>query len=94
MGEYIVTARRKGDAWYVAGMTDWRARDVTIPLTFLSEGDYAVTLLTDGVNADMNAEDYRFDTQFHSSGATLTIHMASGGGFVLKIGKLVIVDHL
>ena len=87
MGEYIVTARRKGDAWYVAGMTDWRARDVTIPLTFLSEGDYAVTLLTDGVNADMNAEDYRLDTQFHSSGATLTIHMASGGGFVLKIGK-------
>ena len=94
MGEYIVTARRKGDAWYVAGMTDWRARDVTIPLTFLSEGDYAVTLLTDGVNADMNAEDYRLDTQFHSSGATLTIHMASGGGFVLKIGKLAIVDHL
>jgi len=87
MGEYIVTARRKGDAWYVAGMTDWRARDVTIPLTFLSEGDYAVTLLTDGVNADMNAEDYRLDTQFHSNGATLTIHMASGGGFVLKIGK-------
>ncbi|MBR3020872.1 MAG: glycoside hydrolase family 97 protein [Bacteroidaceae bacterium] len=94
MGEYIVTARRKGSTWYIAGLTDWRARDISIPLTFLSEGDYAVTLLTDGVNADMNAEDYRLDTQFHSSGATLTIHMASGGGFVLKIGKLVIVDHL
>ena len=93
MGEYIVTARRKGDMWYVAGLTDWRARDVTIPLTFLPEGNYVVTLLTDGINANKNAEDYLLDTQFHSSGETLTIPMASGGGFVLKIGKLTIVDH-
>ena len=94
MGEYIVTARRKGDTWYVAGLTDWRARDVTVPLTFLPEGDYVVTLLTDGINANKNAEDYLLDTQFHSGGETLTIPMASGGGFVLKIGKLTIVDHL
>ncbi len=94
MGEYIVTTHRKGDPWYVAGLTDWRERDITIPLSFLSDGDYVVKCLVDGINAAMNAEDYRFDTQFHPQGGTLTIHLAPGGGFVLQISKLTIADHL
>ena len=31
---------------------------------------------------------------YGTNGESLTIHMASGGGFVLKLGKLTIVDHL
>ena len=30
MGEYIVTARRKGDVWYIGGITDWTARDIEV----------------------------------------------------------------
>ena len=27
LGEYLVIARKKGDVWYVAAMTDWTPRD-------------------------------------------------------------------
>jgi len=92
MGEYIVSARRKGDTWYIAGMTDWRARDITIPLSFLPDGDYAYVLLQDGINADKNAEDYDLTVYKDSSkrlnnSKTFTQHLASGGGFVLMLSQ-------
>ncbi len=85
IGKYIVTARRKGDTWYVAGQTNWDERKINLPLSFLPECNYVVTLLTDGVNANHNASDYRIDTRIHHNGETLTISMAQGGGFVLKL---------
>ena len=94
MGQYIVIARRLGDTWYVGGQTSWDARTVSLPLDFLAEGSYFVTLLTDGINAGHNAEDYQFNRQTHGKGDTLSIAMASGGGFVLRIGKTTVVEHL
>ena len=94
IGKYIVTARRKGDVWYVGGQTNWDQRTIELPLSFLGEGSYLVTLLTDGINANHNAEDYHFDRQTRHNGETLTVKMASGGGFVLKLGKTSIVDHI
>ncbi len=35
VGEYIVTARRKGDTWYIGALTNWTARDLTIDLSQL-----------------------------------------------------------
>lgn len=34
-GEYIITARKKGEEWFVGGITNNSAREVTIPLDFL-----------------------------------------------------------
>jgi alpha-glucosidase len=94
IGKYIVTARRIGNTWYVGGQTNWDERTITLPLSFLNkEQHYVVTLLTDGINANHNAEDYLLDTQSHHNGETLSIRMANGGGFVLKFGKHTIVDH-
>jgi alpha-glucosidase len=53
-----------------------------------------MTQLCDGINADHNAEDYKLDLQCRGNDETLTIHMVSGGGFVLKFGKITVVDHL
>lgn len=36
MGEYIVTARRKGNSWYVGGITDRTPRDIKVDLSFLA----------------------------------------------------------
>ncbi|MBR1448923.1 MAG: glycoside hydrolase family 97 protein [Prevotella sp.] len=94
LGQYIVTARRKGDTWYVGGQTDWNQRTIELPLTFLSEGTYATTMLIDGINANHNAEDYRIDREVRAPGDALTLHMASGGGFVVIFKKLSIVEHL
>ena len=94
LGAYIVTARRKGDTWYVGGQTNWDSRTIHVPLSFLGDGTYWGTMLTDGINADHNAEDYRLDSQNRSRGDTLTIRMASGGGFVIKLARPTIVNHL
>jgi alpha-glucosidase len=37
LGEYIVTARRKGSTWYIGGLTNWTPRDLTIDLKELGE---------------------------------------------------------
>ena len=84
MGEYIVMARRKGNEWYVAGQTNWDQRDLQLDLGFLGTGIYQTTLLTDGINANHNAEDYRLRFERHSATDVLTLHLASGGGFVVK----------
>lgn len=86
MGEYIVTLRRLGDTWYVAGQTNWDARDLTIDFSFLPEGkSYKAHLLADGVNAHHDAEDYRLSTIDCNAATTQAIHMAPGGGFVMKL---------
>mgnify|MGYP002622725435 CR=1 FL=1 len=87
LGKYIVTARRKGDTWYVGGQTNWNQRTIELPLSFLGEGSYSIDLLTDGINANHNAEDYHIGRQTSSNGEVLTLKMASGGGFVLRLEK-------
>lgn len=90
LGEYIVTARRLGDAWYVAGQTNWDGeRDLTIDFNFLTKGkSYRAHLLTDGVNAHHDAEDYRISTMDCNASTMQAIHMMPGGGFVIKIESL------
>ncbi len=92
MGEYIVTARKKGADWYVAGETNWDERDITLDCQFLPAGTYDITLFMDGVNANKNACDYRVVRSRVSISPTshesIAIHMASGGGFATKIVRI------
>ena len=85
VGEYIITARRSGDTWYIGGITDWTPRDLTIDLSFLN-GNYTGILFKDGVNADRKGTDYE-RTVSQVSGGKLNLHLASGGGFALKLSK-------
>ena len=85
VGDYVVIARRKGDEWYVGGLTGWNAHKVEIDLGFLGEGSWTVELFSDGVNVDRNAKDYR-KTVFTAE-KTMTVEMAPGGGFAAKITK-------
>ena len=89
VGEYIAIARRSGLDWYVGAMTDWNAREMTLDLSFLPEGDYKVELYRDGVNADRAACDYRKEVIDLPADRLLKITMAPGGGFVAKITEVV-----
>lgn len=84
VGEYIVTARRKGDTWYIGSITNWTERDVEIDLKQLTDSPVNVELYTDGVNAHRKGSDYKLST-FNYQLSTLKIHLASGGGFVARI---------
>ena len=81
VGEYAVIARRKGDTWYIGGMTDWTERDITLDLSFLKNGNYTIELYTDGVNAGRDGTDYKKQVKRTSSADKIKIHMAPGGGF-------------
>lgn len=85
LGEYTVIARRKGSVWYVAAMTDWTARDLTISLDFIGEGQHTADIFADGVNAHKEATDYRHTQQTVTSKDRLTVHLSSGGGWTAII---------
>ena len=87
VGEYLTLARRKGDVWYNASMTDWTPRDCTIDLSFLGEGSYEAEIFSDGINADREATDYKKEVRTVTSGDKLNIHMAPGGGWTARIWK-------
>lgn len=85
MGEYVITARRKGDTWFVGGLNNWDARDVEVDLSFLSSGSHKAVLFKDGVNAHRTARDYKREEVSVSSAQPLKVHLAPGGGFTLQI---------
>ena len=98
VGEYIVTARRKGNTWYVGGITNWTERDVEIDLSVLHNADADepqmpvcgmaaadnLTIFSDGINAHRKGSDYNV-ISFLSDSSALKIHLAPGGGFVMKV---------
>ena len=86
MGEYIITARRNGDTWYIGGLTNWDARDLEIDLSFLDDDKaYSGKLFKDGVNAHRIGRDYQSENIQAKKGDKMKIHLAPGGGFALTL---------
>lgn len=88
MGSLIVVARRKGDAWWVAGITNWQARNGFLVTLEFAKGRH-VTILSDGKDADRNASDYRIDEMElgdpETTKNTLQLDLKPGGGFVAVV---------
>jgi alpha-glucosidase len=82
VSDYILLARRKGDTWYLAAMTDATPRELTLDLSFLDAGTYQLEIMKDGANAHRYAPDYKMETLELEAGSKLPIQMAAGGGWV------------
>lgn len=87
IGNYIITARRKNNDWYIAGMTDSSSRNINIDLSFLNAGNFKTTICKDGINADRNAMDYLIEEKMLSANDNLQIHLAPNSGFLVKLIK-------
>ena len=87
IAEYITMARRKGDTWYIASMTNWTPRTCIIDLSFLKEGNYEVEIFSDGINADREATDYKKEVRAVTSKDKLNVQLAPGGGWTARITK-------
>ena len=87
VGEHIVMAREKDGIWYVGGLTDWKERDVEVDLSFLGDGEFNAEIFRDGINADRVGKDYKREVIRVLANKKLKLHMAPGGGFVVKITK-------
>lgn len=84
IGDYVVIARRNGHDWYIGGLTDWTARDMEIDLSFLGDEYKQLILYRDGVNAHRAGRDYKKETITVPADKKCKIHLAPGGGFVIK----------
>lgn len=85
-GQYCVTAKRKGDTWFIGGITNSTARDFQLKLDFLPAGkEYRMESFEDGINADIMAMDYLRKESKVSSSTVLPIHMVRNGGWCARI---------
>ena len=84
VGEYVIVAKRKGEKWYIGGMTNNKEneRQFEINLDFLKDNKtYRLTSFEDGVNAGRQAMDYRINSSNVKKGQRISVKMARNGGF-------------
>lgn len=87
-GEYAIIAKRKGDKWFIGGMTNngQTEREFAVKLDFLKKDRaYQMTSFEDGINAGRQAMDYRCKSSQVKNGDVLTIKMVRNGGFAAVI---------
>jgi alpha-glucosidase len=85
VGEYIVTARRKGDTWYIGAITDWNARSIGINLKKLGITSGTITMFVDGPNAHRKGVDYQKQEITVPADGKLNLELAPGGGAAVEV---------
>ena len=79
---------RPHDVWYVGGITDENAREVSVKLDFLKPGVvYESILYADGPTADFetNPQSYTITRSEVTSADVVKVKMARAGGFALSL---------
>jgi alpha-glucosidase len=88
VGELAVVAKRKGDKWFIGGITNdaQKVRNLPLDLSFLDKGkSYTLTYFEDGINAGRQAMDYRKKTMQVTASSKLDIKMVRNGGYAAVI---------
>ncbi len=81
IGEFITTARRSGNEWFIGSMTNSESRTLEIKLDFLEAGKYKMVAFEDAPDAAVNAENVMRTSKTVVKGEVVKIRMAPGGGF-------------
>ena len=82
-GQYAVMARRSGDDWYVAAVTNEK-RTIALNMSFLGNGSYYKALICgDGATDD----DVAVETKLIKKSDTVSLSMRQFGGAAIKITK-------
>ncbi|MBP5393816.1 MAG: glycoside hydrolase family 97 catalytic domain-containing protein, partial [Bacteroidaceae bacterium] len=85
-GQYCVVAKRKGDKWFIGGITNSTERDLQLKFDFLPEGkQYKMTYFEDGINAHIIAMDYLRKESRVSNTSVMPVHMARNGGWCASL---------
>lgn len=96
IGEYYVVARKKynSDEWYVGGVTDENARHIHINLDFLPAGIFRAEVYTDGDDAHFRDKPFSINIYEKTvdKNSFLDVYMAPGGGFAIKVSRLLQSD--
>ena len=79
---------KEHDVWFVGGVTDENAREVSVKLDFLQPGvRYEATVYADAPDADFekNPQAYTITRQTVTAATTLDLRMARSGGFAVSL---------
>jgi hypothetical protein len=93
VGEYVAIARQErgtGD-WFVGGITNEDARDLSLDFSFLDQTKkYEANIYRDGKNAhwDKNPRDIVIEKVQLPIGTPYLVHLAPGGGFAMSIKEV------
>ncbi len=87
-GEYITMARRKGREWFLGSITNWSARELEAPLTFLGSGRYRAEIYQDAEDAAQYPKNVSIQKQTVDQHTRLRIRMAPGGGYAVRFVPL------
>jgi hypothetical protein len=89
IGEYVVTAKRSGDEWFLGAMTNGAARDVTVSLDFLATQSDGWTVTeyadADGTGVETNPTDVAISEYGVTAGDSRTLSLGASGGAALRI---------
>lgn len=81
IGEFITSARRSENEWFIGSMTNSETRTLEIKLDFLGAGKYKMVAFEDAPDAAVNAESVLRTSKTVVKDDIVTIIMAPGGGF-------------
>jgi alpha-glucosidase len=84
-GKNIIMARRKGNRWFVGGMTNEDPRNAEFTLDFLGDGNWVATLWKDAPDSDDHPAHLEKETFQVQSGDPVSFRMGKGGGFVMML---------
>ena len=81
-GELSIIPRRYGKDWYIAGLNgEVKVKSVSVPLSFLGEGNFECLLITDG----KVPRSFEGKTLKVVQNIVLSVNMAERGGFAARI---------
>jgi alpha-glucosidase len=83
-GEFITMARRRGREWFLGSMTNWTARELEVPLSFLGEGRYRAEIYADADDAGRLPKNTSIRTQEVTGATRLKVRLAPGGGLAVR----------
>ena len=87
VGQYVTLARSRGNEWYLGAITNWTAREIDVPLTFLGAGDYVAEIYADAPDAASNPKHIAIEQRRVNATASLHLKLASGGGAAIRFRR-------
>ncbi|MBP5620657.1 MAG: glycoside hydrolase family 97 catalytic domain-containing protein, partial [Thermoguttaceae bacterium] len=87
IGEFYVVARRSNDDWFVSGITNEKARDFSVKLDFLADGDYEGVVYADVPESDKDATQISITAKTFHKGDVLNTKAVRDGGWNVVLKK-------
>ena len=85
---FAAVARKARDgSWYAAAIAGPAACDWAFDTSFLGSGEWKAEIFRDAPTSDAEPRKYVHESKTVKAGASLPIHMAKGGGFVIRFSR-------